>query len=126
MGRTTTIALVIALILTASSCSSGPEPDYQTYSRYYEGLAYFREDTGPKYDEAAFDDYADRTCGLDVDALAAQYEDADPTSTYFLHRLACGQDLADEALANSGQDEQTKRFMASDYVDAAEIADANS
>lgn len=112
------LAVVVAL---AAACG-GPAADYATYEDYYHRLEYFRDATGAKYSAEEFDDYAERTCGRDAEDLGRQMgEDGDPTSTYFLIRLACGEETADDALNASDQPERSKRYLSRDFENAAQV-----
>jgi hypothetical protein len=120
------VVMVLFVSVLAACGGGGFDPDYETYGLYYDGLKYFREDTGGRYSRAEFQDYADRTCGRDPEDLGEEIDNGDITSTYFLIRMACGEDVADAALAESSEPESSKRYISRDFDDAREIAENNS
>lgn len=114
-------AAAAATVLAVTAGCAGNAADYDTYSAYYDGLAYFRRATGPKLSADEFAAYAERVCGKDPDELAGDYAGvSDPTNVYFLHRIACGAGTADAALEASDVDERAKSFMSGDFERAGE------
>ena len=104
---------LVGLVLLAGC--GGAQPDWERYDLAYNGIPYFRDDA-PSFSRETFEQFADDTCGLGDDQLAAIYEaEGDGTSTYMLLAFACGDDVADRALNSSSEDVQSRQAIRGEY-----------
>lgn len=99
------VLLVVGAVLFVVATTTGDaSPDWQRFSTARDGVPYFAESV-PYFGESEFEDFADRTCDRGDSALG-QFIDRERNSTaaYMLLAFACGDAVADRALASSSED----------------------
>lgn len=107
-------AIVVLVVL--AGCSGGVDPDYARFQLVYDGIPFFSRDI-PRYDEAAFAQFADDNCGLDDGQLGRLYDSSagDGTQIYLLLAFACGDEVADRAMDASAEPADGRQTIRTEY-----------